>query len=140
MEHLPWRALSYKAMNTFVDDISAFLIDMPWLHRLSCLRDDVIFLAYLYQRWIYRVDKTRVTRYTIRDETGDDEIENAEEIMGRNREGGANEGDNGGEGVRRVVDGSGKNEEGGENEESRRVLVDGGNEDSSAPKNSKKTQ
>merc|ERR1712066_1090758 len=59
VEHLPWRALTYKAMNTFVDDIAALLIDMPMMHRLSCFRDDVIFFVYLYQRWYYRVDKTR---------------------------------------------------------------------------------
>lgn len=59
VDHLPWRALTYKAMNTFVDDISAFLIDMPMLHRLSCFRDDVIFIAYIYQRWKYKVDKSR---------------------------------------------------------------------------------
>lgn len=63
VEHLPWRALSYKAMNTFVDDVVAFVIDMPMLHRLSCLRDDVIFFGYLYQRWAYRVDKTRPTAW-----------------------------------------------------------------------------
>jgi hypothetical protein len=59
VEHLPWRALTYKAMNTFVDDIAALLIDMPMMHRLSCFRDDVIFFIYIYQRWKYRVDKTR---------------------------------------------------------------------------------
>ncbi|CAK0898929.1 unnamed protein product, partial [Prorocentrum cordatum] len=59
VDHLPWRALTYKAMNTFVDDVAAFLIDMPMMHRLSCLRDDVIFFIYIYQRWKYRVDKTR---------------------------------------------------------------------------------
>eukprot|EP00392_Amoebophrya_sp_AT5.2_P002056 g2061.t1 len=64
VEHMPWRAMTYKALNTFVDDVSAFLMDMPWMHRLSCLRDDVIFLAYLYQRWIYRVDKTRPTAFS----------------------------------------------------------------------------
>jgi len=32
---------------------------MPTLHRLSCFRDDVIFVIYLYQRWIYKVDKNR---------------------------------------------------------------------------------
>ena len=32
---------------------------MPWLHRLACLRDDVIFFVYLYQRWIYPEDKRR---------------------------------------------------------------------------------
>eukprot|EP00928_Gymnodinium_smaydae_P023842 TRINITY_DN19510_c0_g2_i1.p1 TRINITY_DN19510_c0_g2~~TRINITY_DN19510_c0_g2_i1.p1 ORF type:complete len:692 (+),score=179.07 TRINITY_DN19510_c0_g2_i1:104-2077(+) len=63
VEHLPWRALTYKAMNTFVDDIFAFLIDMPVMHRLSCFRDDIIFLVYVYQRWAYRVDKTRPSIY-----------------------------------------------------------------------------
>ena len=32
---------------------------MPWLHRLACLRDDVVFLIYLYQKWIYPEDKRR---------------------------------------------------------------------------------
>merc|ERR1719183_2453963 len=59
VEHLPWRALTYKAMDTFVDDIFAFLIDMPIMHRLSCFRDDIIFLVYCYQRWAYRVDMKR---------------------------------------------------------------------------------
>lgn len=59
VEHLPWRALTYKAMNTFVDDVAALIIDMPMMHRLSCFRDDIIFFVYLYQRWAYRVDKSR---------------------------------------------------------------------------------
>merc|ERR1719277_1121215 len=60
---MPYRALTYKAMNTFVDDISAFLIDMPMMHRVSCFRDDIIFFIYLYQRWVYRVDKTRPSQW-----------------------------------------------------------------------------
>ena len=32
---------------------------MPTMHRMSCFRDDIIFVIYLYQRWIYRVDKSR---------------------------------------------------------------------------------
>ena len=32
---------------------------MPTMHRISCFRDDIIFVVYLYQRYIYRVDKTR---------------------------------------------------------------------------------
>jgi hypothetical protein len=32
---------------------------MPLLHRLACLRDDVVFLVYLYQKWIYPEDKRR---------------------------------------------------------------------------------
>ncbi len=49
--HLPWKAFMYKAFNTFIDDLFAFIIKMPTMHRLACLRDDVIFLIYLYQRW-----------------------------------------------------------------------------------------
>jgi hypothetical protein len=37
----------------------AFIIKMPTMHRLSVFRDDVVFLVYLYQRWIYRVDASR---------------------------------------------------------------------------------
>ena len=36
---------------------------MPTLHRLSCFRDDLIFLVYLYQRWIYPVDTSRINEF-----------------------------------------------------------------------------
>ncbi|EDV29106.1 uncharacterized protein TRIADDRAFT_49806 [Trichoplax adhaerens] len=39
--HLPWRMLTYKALNTFIDDIFAFIIKMPTLYRIGCLRDDL---------------------------------------------------------------------------------------------------
>lgn len=58
--HLPWRTFMYKAFNTFIDDVFAFLITMPTMHRLACFRDDIIFLIYLYQRWLYPVDKRRL--------------------------------------------------------------------------------
>lgn len=57
---LPWRAFMYKAFNTFIDDFFAFIITMPTAHRVACLRDDIVFLIYLYQRWLYPVDKSRV--------------------------------------------------------------------------------
>lgn len=60
VSHLPWRTFVYKAFNTFIDDFFAFIIRMPTMHRLRCLRDDIIFFIYLYQRWIYPVDKSRV--------------------------------------------------------------------------------
>ena len=41
-----------QALNTFIDDLFAFIIKMPTMHRLSCLRDDVIFVVYLYQRYV----------------------------------------------------------------------------------------
>ena len=47
--HLPWRAFGYKAFNTFIDDVFAFIIKMPTSHRIACLRDDVVFFCYLYQ-------------------------------------------------------------------------------------------
>lgn len=37
--HLPWRALVYKSLNTFVDDLFAFIIKMPTMHRIACFRD-----------------------------------------------------------------------------------------------------
>ena len=61
--HLPWRAMVYKSLNTFIDDIFAFIIKQPTLRRLACLRDDVIFLATLYQRWIYPIDKSRINEF-----------------------------------------------------------------------------
>ena len=57
--HLPWRMLTYKFLNTFIDDMFAFVIKMPTMYRIGCFRDDIIFLIFLYQRWIYPVDKTR---------------------------------------------------------------------------------
>ncbi len=36
---------------------------MPIMHRLPCLRDDLIFFVYLFQRCKYRVDYTRVNEF-----------------------------------------------------------------------------
>lgn len=66
--HLPWRAFMYKAFNTFIDDIFAFIITMPMAHRVACFRDDAVFLVYLYQRWLYPVDKSRTDSATIEEE------------------------------------------------------------------------
>jgi len=68
--HLPWRQMTYKFLNTIIDDLFAFVIKMPLMHRLSVFRDDVIFLAMLYQRWIYKVDKTRVNEFGFTGEDG----------------------------------------------------------------------
>ncbi|RDL35244.1 Uncharacterized protein BP5553_07175 [Venustampulla echinocandica] len=61
--HMPGRAMMYKFLNTFIDDLFAFTIKMPTLHRLATLRDDVIFFVYLYQSWKYKVDYTRVNEF-----------------------------------------------------------------------------
>ncbi|CDZ97998.1 Transmembrane protein [Phaffia rhodozyma] len=61
--HMPMKAMVYKTLSTVVDDFFSFVIKMPLLHRLACFRDDVVFIILLYQRWIYRVDKTRANEY-----------------------------------------------------------------------------
>ncbi|XP_043287442.1 cleft lip and palate transmembrane protein 1-like protein [Venturia canescens] len=66
--HLPWRSFMYKAFNTFIDDVFAFIITMPMAHRVACFRDDAVFLVYLYQRWLYPVDKSRRDTATIMEE------------------------------------------------------------------------
>ena len=60
---LPWKFFMYKALNTFIDDLFAFIIKMPTLHRMSCFRDDIVFVVFLYQRWVYRVDMSRVNEF-----------------------------------------------------------------------------
>lgn len=70
--HMPAKAMMYKFLNTFIDDLFAFTIKMPILHRLATFRDDVIFFIYLYQRWAYRIDYTRVNEFG---QGGDDEEE-----------------------------------------------------------------
>jgi hypothetical protein len=57
--HLNWKFFMYKALNTFIDDLFAFIIKMPTLHRMSCFRDDIVFGVFLYQRYVYRVDMSR---------------------------------------------------------------------------------
>ena len=31
--------LTYKALNTFIDDMFAFVIKMPTMYRIGCFRD-----------------------------------------------------------------------------------------------------
>lgn len=68
--HMPAKAMMYKFLNTFIDDLFAFTIKMPMLHRLATLRDDVIFFVYLYQSYKYKIDYTRVNEFG---QGGDDE-------------------------------------------------------------------
>lgn len=61
--HMPGKALTYKFLNTFIDDLFAFTVKMPWLHRLSTFRDDIIFFIWVYQSWKYKVDYKRVNEF-----------------------------------------------------------------------------
>ncbi|XP_022925289.1 cleft lip and palate transmembrane protein 1 homolog isoform X2 [Cucurbita moschata] len=79
--HLPWRQMTYKFLNTIINDLFAFVIKMPTLHRLSVFRDDIIFLIYLYQRWKYPVDKKRINEFGFGgEENGGDEATNVNAI------------------------------------------------------------
>ena len=57
--HLPWKVLGYRFVNTFIDDLFAMIIRMPTMARISCFRDDVVFIIYLWQRYLYPVDTSR---------------------------------------------------------------------------------
>lgn len=57
--------MTYKALNTFIDDIFAFVIKMPTMYRLGCFRDDIVFFIFLYQRYIYAEDPNRVNEYGV---------------------------------------------------------------------------
>lgn len=56
---MPGKALFYRFLNTIIDDLFAFIIAMPSLYRINCFKDDVIFVIYVAQRYMYRVDYTR---------------------------------------------------------------------------------
>ncbi|CAO1634987.1 unnamed protein product [Parajaminaea phylloscopi] len=61
---LPPKTLIFKILNTFVDDLFAFgVVKMPLLHRLATLRDDVVFAVYLYQWYIYGIDRSRPNEF-----------------------------------------------------------------------------
>ncbi|XP_056696829.1 UDP-N-acetylglucosamine transporter UGNT1-like isoform X2 [Spinacia oleracea] len=38
--HMPWRQMTYKFLKTIIDDLFAFVINMPTLHRLLVFRDE----------------------------------------------------------------------------------------------------
>lgn len=73
--HMPSKAMTYKFLNTFIDDLFAFTIRMPTLHRLATLRDDVIFFIWLWQKWKYKVDYSRVNEFGQGGESEDEAAE-----------------------------------------------------------------
>lgn len=80
--HMPSKAMTYKFLNTFIDDLFAFTIRMPTLHRLATLRDDVIFFVWLYQKWAYKTDYTRINEFGQGGES-DDEAEGEDKDGGK---------------------------------------------------------
>ena len=54
VEHLPMKAMTYKFLNTIIDDLYAFAVKTPTMYRIFCFRDDVIVVIYIYQIFKYR--------------------------------------------------------------------------------------
>jgi hypothetical protein len=42
VSHMPWKAYVYRFLTTIIDDLFAFVIKMPTLHRISVFRDDIM--------------------------------------------------------------------------------------------------
>ena len=61
--HLPQRAYMYKFLTTIIDDLFAFVIKMPTLHRIAVFRDDVVFVLLIVQRYQYPIDVSRKNEY-----------------------------------------------------------------------------
>lgn len=78
--HINHRQMTYKFLSTIVDDLMAFAIRMPALHRLSVFRDDLVFIVFLYQRYIYRVDPSRVNEFGWSPEAPAAEAADAQEL------------------------------------------------------------
>ena len=53
--------------------VFAVMVSMPMHHRVACLRDDVVFFIFLYQRWLYPVDKRRANEFGFAYERDNDE-------------------------------------------------------------------
>ena len=80
--HLPMGAFGYKIFNTFIDDVFAFMVKMPLKHKIMTLRDDVVFLGFVYQWWLYRKDASRVNEFGFKyDDVATPEIEGGVEVV-----------------------------------------------------------
>ena len=77
--HLPVKAFMYKIFNTFIDDVFAFLVKMPLKHRIMTLRDDLIFVGFLYQWYIYPADKSRANEFGFQYESKEIAIEDTDD-------------------------------------------------------------
>merc|ERR1711935_86101 len=76
----------FQALNTFIDDIFAFVIKMPTMYRLGCFRDDIVFFIFLYQKYVYRVDLSRVNEFGYSGEMMDQAAQNTIEESAKSDE------------------------------------------------------
>ena len=86
--HMPWQVFVYKIFNTFVDDVFAFIVEMPMKHKIMTLRDDIVFVIFLIQAYLYRVDKKRANEFGYVYEVEEDEMKKKEsELLLAGKEG-----------------------------------------------------
>jgi hypothetical protein len=71
VEHMPFKALTFKFLNTIIDDLYAFAVKTPTLYRIFCFKDDVIFVIFIYQIIKYRKNKRRFDQ---EDDIGTNEV------------------------------------------------------------------
>jgi len=57
--HLPWQVFMYRTLNMIIDEASYHFIEMPHTYISALFRDDIVFVVYLYQLWLYPVEKKR---------------------------------------------------------------------------------
>jgi hypothetical protein len=68
-------ALAYKCVNTFIDDMYAFLSSRSLMYKIACFRDDVVFVIWIVQCWIYPVDPSRLNEFDLVLRLVGDEVE-----------------------------------------------------------------
>ena len=46
------KAMTYKFLNTIIDDLYAFAVKSPLLYRIFCFRDDVISSVFIFKLFL----------------------------------------------------------------------------------------
>jgi len=69
--HMPWRMMCYKFLNTIIDDVFSFVVKTTTAYKIYCLRDDLVFVIFLIQKWMYPVDLKRENEFGTK---GEDEV------------------------------------------------------------------
>ena len=60
---MSYSVLVYKIITTFIDDLYTFVTDLPLMYKIACLRDDVVFVIWVIQCFMYPADPTRVNEF-----------------------------------------------------------------------------
>jgi len=65
VEHMPFKVLTFNFLNTIIDDLFVFAVKTPTMYRISCFKDDVIFVIFIYQLIAYRKNKRVVSEEVV---------------------------------------------------------------------------